>query len=215
MTIVIQWAARKRPGAELLFPQAGNESFSSRGRSSPPPPTNMPARMTSPTGVPSRNELLSYNETEEANNPLGLYLSYRHYDNLAYERLVERFGLHSVYILSAGWGLIRADFLTPYYDITFSRKAEVYKRRRPTDPYHDFRMPSDDTKDEVVFFGGQDYLPLFSSLTECVGSRRTVFYNSVRCPRLRGCALRFETSTRTNWHYECANAFPAGAIGTD
>jgi hypothetical protein len=40
---------------------------------------------------------------------------------------VDRFGLENVYVLSASWGLIRADFLTPYYDITFSSSADAYK----------------------------------------------------------------------------------------
>jgi hypothetical protein len=41
-------------------------------------------------------------------------------------RLVEKFGIEKVFILSAGWGLIRADFLTPNYDITFSGSAEAF-----------------------------------------------------------------------------------------
>ena len=46
-------------------------------------------------------------------------------------RMVNRFGLDSVFILSAGWGLIPARFLTPAYDITFSQvpKPERWKRR--------------------------------------------------------------------------------------
>ena len=37
-----------------------------------------------------------------------------------YRALVKRFGIDKTYILSAGWGLIPASFLTPYYDITFT-----------------------------------------------------------------------------------------------
>ena len=41
-------------------------------------------------------------------------------------------GLDRLYILSAGWGLIPGDFLTPNYDITFSAAQNVqrFKRRR-------------------------------------------------------------------------------------
>ncbi len=74
-----------------------------------------------------------------------------------YGRLVVRLGLENVYVLSAGWGLIRADFLTPYYYITFSSRADTYKRRRKTDRYDDFRMLPDDAKNDIVFFGGKDY----------------------------------------------------------
>ncbi len=218
MIIVIQCAAGKRPGAGYLVSASGKPVvFVAQPLLAPADPAREYARPDGPslTGLSWRNVLLSYNETEKTDNPLGLYPAYRLYDNLIYERLVEHFGLRNVYILSAGWGLIAADFLTPYYDITFTRMAKAYKRRRATDLYHDFRMLPDDTTDEVFFFGGQDYLPLFSSLTESIRGRRTVFYNSAHRPRLPGCLLRrFETRTRTNWHYECANAF-LGAITTD
>ena len=121
---------------------------------------------------------------------------------------MDRFGPKNVYILSAGWGLIRADFLTPYYDITFSPSAEAYKRRHRAECYNDFRMLPNQTDQEIVFFGGKDYLPLFCSLTTAVRTKRTVFYNSARIPKINGCVLeRFATAARTNWHYECANAF--------
>jgi hypothetical protein len=62
-------------------------------------------------------------------------------------------------------GLIRADFLTPRYDITYSPSAENYKRRRRKDRYHDFCMLPQQLDDDILFFGGKDYLPLFRSLT--------------------------------------------------
>jgi hypothetical protein len=109
------------------------------------------------------------------NNPLGLYPAYRLYENGAYGRLVEAFGLENVYILSAGWGLIGAAFLTPCYDITFSPSAEGYKRRRKTGPYRDFCMLPADESSEIVFLGGKDYVPLFCSVTAVVRNKRTVF----------------------------------------
>ena len=126
------------------------------------------------------------------NNPLGLYPAYKLYENGAYGRLVERFGIPSVFILSAGWGLIRADFLTPYYDITYSKNPKVpkFKRRNKSDKYDDFRMLPDDTQEEIVFFGGMDYLPQFCKLTAGVRGKRIVFYNSIATPRVGDCALK-------------------------
>jgi hypothetical protein len=67
-------------------------------------------------------------------------------------------------------------------------------------------MLPNDTEDQVVFMGWQDYLPLFSQLGACVRSTPTVFYNSAKAPFVKHCHLRrFETTTRNNWHYECAN----------
>lgn len=69
----------------------------------------------------------------------------------------------------------------------------------------------------IVFFGGNDYLPLFfSPLTAPVKSPRTVFFNSIEVPQAPGCVLRrFETRTKRNWHYESANAFIDGEIQAD
>jgi hypothetical protein len=62
----------------------------------------------------------------------------------------------------------------------------------------------------------KDYVPLFAALTSAVSVRKTVFYNSAQLPPIPGCVLkRFETRTRTNWHYECAKAFLEGAMTTD
>jgi hypothetical protein len=154
---------------------------------------------------------LKYN-SEANGNPLALYPAYCLYENRVYQRLVDRLGSENVYILSAGWGLIKADFLTPYYDIAFSQSAEPYKRRRKTDVYQDFRM-LDDTGEEVIFFGGKDYLPLFCSLTGTIRGPKVVFHNSALVPHAPRCLVkRFETTTRTNWHYECANAFLDGEL---
>jgi hypothetical protein len=58
-----------------------------------------------------------------------------------------------------------------------------------------------------------DYLPLFCSLTDTVHSRKIVFFNSASVPRSTGRTFkRFKTTTRTNWHYECANAILEGTI---
>jgi hypothetical protein len=61
------------------------------------------------SGKPWRDVLLEYNK-QPRNNPLGLSPAYRLYENLAYRRLVEAFGGASVFILSAGWGSIGAEF---------------------------------------------------------------------------------------------------------
>jgi hypothetical protein len=127
-------------------------------------------------------------------------------------RLTQQLGLENVFILSAGWGLISANFLAPQYDITFSQSAEAYKRRGKHEHYQDLCMLPG-RADDIVFVGGKDYLPLFCTLTKSVGARKTAIYNSQRVPEAPGCRLeRFETTTRTNWHYECANAMIDGAF---
>ncbi len=215
MIVVIQCAASKKPDAGRLMTAGGKPvMFVADPQAAPASPGQIYARPDDPSdrGIPWRQVLLKYNE-QSLGNFFGLYPAYQLYENRTYERLVDRIGVQNVFILSAGWGLIRADFLTPNYDITYSQSAEAYKRRRKAATYDDFRMLPDRESDEIVFFGGKDYLPLFCSLTNAVRAKRTVFYNSARAPQAPGCTLeRFDTTTRTNWHYGCANAFLDGAL---
>jgi hypothetical protein len=214
MIVVIQCAASKQPDAGNLVSKSGKPVvFVARPDLAPADDRHVYCVPDdrSESGKPWRQILEEYNAHPEQ-NPLGLYQAYRLYENNIYRRLVDRFGIQRVYILSAGWGLIRADLLTPYYDITFSLSAEPYKRRKKTDRYRDFRLP-DGIDEEIVFFGGKDYLPLFICLTSALRKKRTILYNSNYAPQAAGCALRrYITSTRTNWHYNCANDFLNGTI---
>ncbi len=141
-------------------------------------------------------------------NKLGLHPAYSLYENKTYSRLVASFGEESrSYILSAGWGLLRAEsFLTPHYDITLGSKAEPYKRRKKTDVYSDFRFPKDMRRRDP-FFGGSSYLFLFQSLTSTVGARKIALLQSSDHPRIfDGCTnsgFSKEHDAYTNWHYEC------------
>jgi len=159
-----------------------------------------------------RARLFTYNETP-AQNPYGLLPAWQLYDRVEYGMLVERFGIDRLFVLSAGWGLIPGSFLTPAYDITFSSSAERYKRRRETDRFHDFNFLPKESKERLVFLGGKDYVPLFCRLTEGFGRLRVVVYNSATPPSAPGCELeRYNTTTRTNWHYEGARALIRGEL---
>ena len=162
-------------------------------------------------GLNWRKKLLQYNEQDS--NPLNLLPAYKLYMNGAYKKLVDKYGASNIFILSAGWGLINADFLIPNYDITFSSSADKYKRRQKSDNYHDFCFLPSDTSDDLIFLGGKDYLPLFANLTERYSGKRIVFYNSKYSPMLERCELiYYNSTTRTNWHYECAKKIINGDI---
>jgi len=54
--------------------------------------------------------------------------------------------------------LIRADFLTPLYDITFSasvKPSAPYKLRRKTDVYSDFQQLPESSDEPVVFLAAK------------------------------------------------------------
>ncbi|MEQ8354659.1 MAG: hypothetical protein RH942_03910 [Kiloniellaceae bacterium] len=215
MIIVIQCAAGKKAEAGHLYREDGRLVLFVADPSLAPPSDRYDyARPddASDTGETWRQRLQGYNKTP-GENPSGLLPAWQLYENRAYAKLVECFGRARLFILSAGWGLLAADFLTPAYDITFSASAEKYKRRRKEVQYDDFRMLPADTTEQVVFLGGKDYIDLFCRLTDGLSAERLVFYNSASPPDAPRCVLRrFETKTRTNWHYECAQALMAGDL---
>lgn len=146
-------------------------------------------------------------------NPFGLFPAGRLYENPVYGRLEQRYGLDGFYILSAGWGLIPAGFLTPQYDITFNRNADASNRRRMKDSWTDLNLFPVEGQEPVMFFGGKHYVPLFSRLTKKVAAPRIVWHRSAVPPTAPGCCFRrYETATRTNWHYECVHKFLNGEL---
>lgn len=214
MKIVIQCAARKFPDAGCMKDSNGNtvmfvaapKLIQAHNNCIYQNPDDI-----AENGLSWRQKLLQYND--QGSNPLNLFPAYKLYMNSTYEELVAKYGTDNIYILSAGWGLINADYLTPKYDITFTSSADKYKKRNKLDSYNDFYFLSNNCNDDLVFFGGKDYLPLFSKLTGNYYGNKVAFYNSKTVPETEGCQLiKFETTTRTNWHYECAKAFMNGAI---
>lgn len=186
-------------------------------------------------GTTWRGKLCSYNEQHKEDNPLALCSAYMLYTpsyrpaRMIYRELVEAFGLERVYILSAGWGLIAADYLTPAYDITFTSAAEDYKQRRDAD-YKDFLLPAHAANEDFYFFGGREYYDLLYKTTSAATGRGTVFYwskpagkckDNLALKRKHERARKIEEELRTHgwvavqveqgaprtWHYDCAKRF--------
>ena len=219
--VVIQCAGRKRPTAGHLHHSDGRKVlFVAHPNLTPENDAYVYAHPddTDDTGKSWRKKLLKYNDVHQGNadgNPLGLLPAWQLYQNPMYALLYRKYGPDNLYILSAGWGLIPADFLTPAYDITFStaKNVDKYKRRGKRDSYDDLRMLPSDTPQPVVFFGGKDYVSLFCALTNQVKSPLHVIYNAIKPPDAPCCKLsKFETTTKTNWHYGAARAFAKGRM---
>ena len=60
-----------------------------------------------------RKLLADYNKRNRDANPLGLLKAWQLYRHKTYGQLVRQLGEENVYILSAGWGLLPANYLTP------------------------------------------------------------------------------------------------------
>ncbi|MDE0147755.1 MAG: hypothetical protein OXM58_05240 [Rhodospirillaceae bacterium] len=216
MIVVIQCAASKKPGAGHLRRRDGRRVLFVADPDGAPEVSGCfyarPDDMAD-TGHSWRHQLRRYNDTT-GDNSLGLLPAWQLYRNPTYEVLAECYGLDRLYILSAGWGLLAAEFLTPNYDITFSAQADRYKRRRKGDRYDDISMLPEDTDEPVVLLVSKDYVRLACDLTERIRSQKYLFFNSATIPDAPGCNLkRYKTTTRTNWQYECAYALIEGRVG--
>lgn len=213
MIVVMQCAARKQPDAGYMRALDGRRVCFVADPARAPADDCLYAHPDDPSdaGPPWRDLLRRYNEADEG-NPLGLLPACALYRDETYQRLSEHVGIAKLYILSAGWGLIGGSFLTPYYDITFSTQADAYKRRRKSDAYRDFCMLPD-SGEPILFFGSSEYVPLFASLTANIKAPKALFSRSQTAPDLPGIeVVRFETPRRTNWQYDCVNAFLSGRL---
>lgn len=215
MKIVIQCAGQKAQAAGSLQTADGRRvHFVAH----PPPAELGDGRLfarpddRSDDGRTWRERLLSYNAAPGA-NPLALLPAYRLYRRDVYRSLEQRFGAAKLFILSAGWGLIPATFLTPDYNVTFSASAGTVFRRRRADVFQDWAMIECSDSEPLLFLGGKDYMPHFARLTDHCAGPRIVLFNSATEPRREGLLfVRYMTSTRTNWHYEAASALVAGTL---
>lgn len=162
-------------------------------------------------GVTWRETLAQYNQQNGFNNPQNLSRAYELYVPAAYSNLVAEFGVENVYILSAGWGLIRADYLIPDYDITFSPRAELHQIRTNNAHYNDFNHLEGNTE-PLIFLGGISYQPLLFQLTKQLSCDITLVHRAANPPALpinanaRYMSQYFDTPQLINWHYAAANA---------
>ena len=169
----------------------------------------------SDSGASWRDLLQEYNREYEriGANPNSLLPAYKLYSNSIYRELVNWCGLDRVFILSGGWGLISAAFLTPQYDITFSPNAEKWKRRGKRDRYSDACHIPEEFGGTIEFFGGKKYAGFFADLTRSLDCRKIVRYNSATRPSAPGCELRrYSTRAMTNWYYQCAKKLIDGEL---
>lgn len=216
MRIVIQCAGSKRPEAGSFRQDDGRlVSFVADPASAPVQQGVVhahPDDRSDRVGQTWRDRVVAENARADA-NAAALLAAGELYTPHAYGLLRSVVGAERLFILSAGWGLVRSDFRLPAYDITFSRAADGYKRRRRGQPFADFNQLLDAGSDDTVFLGGRDYLPLFLQLTAGLSGRRLVFIKAPRRESLPGCQVQaFATARSTNWHYSCAEAIASGEV---
>lgn len=213
MIAAIQSSPGRRPRAGHMKTRDGRRIlFVADPEQAPSEPGVLHARPDSLShfGAPWRNLLQSYNANPRG-NPLGLLPACEFYPDEVYTRLVAQLGAKKTYILSPGWGLVKSSFLLPDYDITLSPGAEPFRRRGAEDVFADFCMLPGSSDEDLYFFGGEEYVPLFCRLTAAYKGRRIVYHAADTPPEAPGCALRkFEAGAEADWLRECVNAFLSG-----
>jgi hypothetical protein len=221
--VIVQCAGTKTTGAGTMKTQTGRPIRFVAHPDGAEEPDGTYARPDAPSDISGRTWrglVVEYNLSHEGrpNNPLGLlpaYMLYRpptHPD--LYREAVRVLGAQQVYILSAGWGLVRATYLLPCYDITFSHQADRYKRRGARDVYRDFAHLDEVGRKRVVFFGGISYHDALVDLTKLVrAADKALFFNSAQEPNLPGWRTKRYTSlVKRNWHYPCLAEFLRGDL---
>lgn len=149
------------------------------------------------------------------------FMVYQLYSHTVYRNLFNSFG-ERLFILSAGWGLVKAKFRLPYYNITFSAKAQPENRRRfnnPNPAYDDFKALSNHLNkgEDIVFIGGKDYIKQFIALTIELEGNKIIYYKGCEpAIRLPDATYKFRRygliKQNTNWHYDLAQKFAYGLI---
>ncbi len=214
--VIIQCAASKAPKAGHFKTLTGQRvKFVARPAEVPCRGEYVYLRPDDDSDVPGqtwRQRLVIYNSGRD--NPFGLLKAYCLYEHRIYKELVAALGPGNVFILSAGWGLVRADYPLPDYDITFSNSAKgekSYKRRRRQDKYDDFCHLRDDPTGPIISFCSKDYLPLLFRLTDTLSLDKRVYYYGLHAPAQKGWQpVRFDlgqTSNPHTWPYDCASEF--------
>ncbi|MDR0599329.1 MAG: hypothetical protein LBG84_04510 [Treponema sp.] len=149
----------------------------------------------------------------EQNHP-DLVPAYCLYRRDIYRDLYHEFG-NCFYILSAGWGIIRADFKIPAYDITYSTTPNMpeYAKRRDNYGWKDINHLKEDSikfdrDSEVILFAGSDYVPPFCDMAQSVQYRKKILYKRHTVTRRQGFVYEYyQTNRNTNWYYEAVKRF--------
>ena len=131
-----------------------------------------------------------------------------------YGELMSACGLRNVYILSAGWGLVRADKFIPKYDVTFSQLGDISVRIAATDRLQCASL-SDEIPDngEINLFISRAHVLYWSHLYRDAAQRTVLHWRlGQELPNGQyGTIVKHDCGDQvTNWQYTAARQFIAG-----
>jgi len=172
---------------------------------SPPTPPNDDAIYAAPDDYIYGTHKTWRSLISEQNHP-DIVPAYKLYQNDVYRCLYAAYGKH-FYIFSAGWGIVRAEFKLPAYNITFAQQAEPLVRRTANMHWNDFNHLQDDSAEfspdaKIILFAGQSYAKHFKSLADRIPNKNIVTKKSCMP----------EGTSNYTWFYEAAKKFLSGGF---
>jgi hypothetical protein len=110
------------------------------------------------------------------------------YKNKIYAELIQALGFTNVFILSAGWGLVRADVRLPPYNITFSNEAPFPARITVANRLSKIKLLLPPNANGAHVFAGRSYANALNrmlpnhvfSIELCNGRQRQWYYAAAR-----------------------------------
>jgi len=169
--------------------------------------------------IPGNNNYSWRNYVSNNQNHINLpYRAYELYTENVYQELFMTFG-NRLYIESAGWGIINAEFRLPNYDITFSNNInEETIRHYEAGNYDDYNQLIVSNDDDIVFIGTEKYLPLFFNLTNQLPNRKIIYWKKnntpIKYPIPNNSFIyrRYKSNSPRRWFYELASKIANGII---
>jgi hypothetical protein len=127
-----------------------------------------------------------------------------------YRQLIHAYGIKNVFILSAGWGLIRADDKIPIYNVTFSNNAGVAHISPADRSRHGTIRNTINGNNEIHLFITPQYLRYWVSLFPQSGNRRIILHwrKGQKDPHnWTGNITRHDCPNQRTWPYDAAAQF--------
>ncbi len=130
------------------------------------------------------------------------------YEHPVYRELTTTRGLKNVYILSAGWGLVRADKFLPNYNVTFSQLGDIRVRISVAERLQ-YASISDEIpdNDQINLFISRAYAPYWSYLYQGAPQRTILHWRlGQELPKGKyGTVIKHDCGDQvTNWQYTAA-----------
>ncbi len=123
-----------------------------------------------------REWINSIQEKKDILDSYNLLEAYRLYDNAVYKKLYKKYQ-DKLYIFSDAWGIIKASYRLPKYNVTFSSGKEKHRMRNSNPPYfndfnHLLNIKSDD---DIKLVAGSDYIIPFCEMTKSLKNKKSLF----------------------------------------